>query len=97
MSDMNGDGLLDIVTGKRFLAHGHKGPDPDSDGTPVIYWFQPVRNKDKTVDWIPHLIDDNSGVGTQVVAGKINKDKPPDIVVGNNKGTFVFLHQLEKK
>ncbi|MGZ4973309.1 MAG: FG-GAP repeat domain-containing protein [Limisphaerales bacterium] len=96
MADMNGDGLLDIVTGKRFWAHGHKGPDPDSDGTPVLYWFQLVRNRDKSVDWIPHQIDNNSGVGTQVVVGKINKDKLPDIVVGNKKGTFVFLHGVEK-
>ncbi len=97
MADMNGDGLLDIVTGKRFWAHGHNGPDPDSDGTPVLYWFQLVRNKDKSIDWIPHLIDNNSGVGTQVVVGNINKDKLPDIVVGNKKGTFVFLHYIEKK
>ena len=28
--DMDGDGLMDIVTGKRFWAHGKDGPDPDS-------------------------------------------------------------------
>ena len=55
--------------------------------------FQLTRGKDKSVDFIPRLIDDNSGVGTQVVATDINGDGLPDIVVGNKKGTFVHLHQ----
>jgi hypothetical protein len=42
------------------------------------------------------MIDNDSGIGTQVVAGDINGDKLPDIVVGNKKGTFVFLHQAKK-
>ncbi len=28
--DMDGDGLKDVVTGKRFWAHGKDGPDPES-------------------------------------------------------------------
>lgn len=90
--DMNGDGLMDIVTGKRFWSHGRTG-DPDRNTAAVLYWFQLVRNPDHTVDFVPHLIDDNSGVGVQVVARDINGDGLPDIVVGNKKGTFVHLHQ----
>jgi hypothetical protein len=90
--DMDGDGLKDIVTGKRFWSHGRIG-DPDRNDTAVIYWFQLVRGVDKSVDFVPHLIDDNSGVGTQVVAGDVNGDGLPDVVVGNKKGTFVMLHE----
>src|SRR6185369_358611 len=90
--DMDGDGLKDIVTGKRFWSHGRTG-DPDRNDAAVIYWFQLVRGADKSVDFVPHLIDDNSGVGTQVVAGDINGDGLPDVVVGNKKGTFVLLHE----
>jgi len=93
--DMDGDGRKDLVTGKRFWAHGPQG-DPEPNAPAVLYWFQLVRNPDKTVDFVPHLIDDNSGVGTQVVVGDVNGDQQPDIVVGNKKGTFVFLHQVEK-
>ena len=90
--DMDGDGLKDIITGKRFWAHGAAG-DPEPNAAAVLYWFKLVRIKNHEVDFIPYLIDNDSGIGTQVVAGDINGDKLPDIVVGNKKGTFVFLHQ----
>ncbi|MFN7139060.1 MAG: FG-GAP repeat domain-containing protein [Limisphaerales bacterium] len=93
--DINGDGLKDIVTGKRFWAHGPKG-DPEPNAPAVLYWFQLVRNKNKTAEFVPHLIDDNSGVGTQVVAKDFNGDKLPDIVVGNKRGTFVHVHERKK-
>ncbi len=41
--------------------------------------------------WGPHVSDDDSGVGTQVAAADLNKDKRPDVIVGNKKGTFVHL------
>jgi hypothetical protein len=93
--DVDGDGLKDIVTGKRFWAHGAHG-DADPSAPAVLYWFKLVRGADKSVDFVPYLIDDNSGVGTQVVAGDVNGDKRPDIVVGNKKGTFVFLQEVKK-
>jgi hypothetical protein len=93
--DMDGDGVKDLVTGKRFWAHGPTG-DPEPGAPAVLYWFKLVRNSDKTVDFVPHRIDDNSGVGTQVVAADITGNKAPDIIVGNKKGAFVFLHQKKK-
>ncbi len=92
--DMDGDGLKDIITGKRFWAHGPTG-DAEPNAPAVLYWFKLVRNG-KEVDFIPHLIDDNSGIGTQVVAGSINGDQWPDVVVGNKRGVFVFLHEARK-
>jgi putative membrane-bound dehydrogenase-like protein len=93
--DMDGDGLKDIITGKRFWAHGATG-DAEANAAAVSYWFKLVRKADKSVDWVPYLIDDNSGVGTQLVVGDVNKDKLPDLVVGNKKGTFVLLHEAKK-
>lgn len=91
--DMNGDGLKDIVTGKRFWSHGRMG-DPDRNDAAVLYWFELARNAE-SVDWVPHLIDDKSGVGTQVVATDVNNDGQPDVVVGNKKGIFVHLQQTK--
>jgi hypothetical protein len=91
--DMDGDGIKDIVTGKRWWAHGPHG-DAEPNAPAVLYWFKLTRGDG--VDFIPNLIDHDCGVGTQVVAGKINQDEWPDVVVGNKKGTFVLLHHVKK-
>ena len=91
----DGDGVKDIVTGKRFWAHGAHG-DADPTSPAVLYWFQLVRSPGGTADFVPHLIDSDSGVGTQVVAGFSSNKKLPDIVVGNKKGAFVFIHETKK-
>jgi hypothetical protein len=89
LADIDGDGLMDVVTGKRFWAHGPKG-DPEPDAPAVVYWFQLVRDEQQ-VRYVPHLIHDDSGVGTQVAAADLNGDGIPDIIVGNKKGTFLHL------
>jgi hypothetical protein len=91
--DMNGDGLKDIVTGKRFWSHGRLG-DPDRNDEAVLYWFELTRGPEG-VDYVPHVIDTNSGVGTQIVAGDVNGDGRPDVIVGNKKGVFVHLQQAK--
>lgn len=94
--DMDNDGIKDIVTGKRFWAHGPDG-DPEPNAPAVLYWFKTVRSgKAGEVDFVPFQIDNDSGVGTQVVAGKVDKDEWPDVIVGNKKGTFFFKHTVKE-
>jgi len=93
--DMNGDGLLDILTGKRFWAHGPSG-DAEPNAPAMLLWFELRRDPQKGVEFIPHVIDDNSGVGTQVAATDLNGDGTPDVIVGNKKGNFIFLSQPGK-
>jgi hypothetical protein len=93
--DMDGDGLKDIVTGKRFWAHGAHG-DVEPNSPAVLYWFKLVRPIKGQAEFVPHLIDNDSGVGTQVIAGKISNKEFPDVVVGNKKGLFVFEHETKK-
>jgi hypothetical protein len=91
--DMDGDGVQDIVTGKRYWAHGSTG-DVDANAPPVVYWFRTVRDAaGGEVDFVPHLIDDDSGVGVQLVAGDLNDDGLPDLVVGNKRMTAVLLQE----
>jgi len=95
LADVNGDGLMDFVTGKRFWAHGPSG-DVEPNAPAVLYWFELQRDKNHSVRFIPHQIDDDSGVGTQVTAVDLNGDGIADVIVGNKKGTFVFLSQPKK-
>jgi FG-GAP-like repeat/FG-GAP repeat len=89
LADIDGDGVMDVVTGKRRWAHGPtKDEEPMAD--PVLYWFQIKRDGKGGATFIPHLIDSDSGVGTQVTPGDVNKDGKTDIVVSNKRGVFVF-------
>jgi hypothetical protein len=93
LADFDGDGLPDILTGKRWWAHGPKG-DVDPAGTPVLYTFLLRRGTGEGgATFVPHLIDDASGIGTQVYAADVNGDGRPDIVVGNKRGTFAFISE----
>jgi len=91
--DIDGDGLKDIVTGKTYRAHDFK--DPGSREAPVIYYFRLTR-QDGQVEYVPHLIDDQAGIGRRLVSGDVNKDGLIDLVVGNKKGTFLFTQKARK-
>ena len=68
----------------------------DANAPPVVYWFRTVRGADGVeggVDFVPHLIDDDSGVGVQLVVGDVDGSGGPDLVIGNKRMTAVLLHQ----
>ncbi len=93
--DVDGDGLKDIVTGKRYYAHP-KG-DPDTDGPAVLYWFKQTREAGKTT-FEPMLIDSTVGSGSSMEEQKdIDGDGHPDIVTSSKKGTYIFLTRGYKK
>ena len=89
--DINGDGQLDYVTGKRFFAHN--GADPGGKDPVVMYWYEVQTEKGKAPRFIPHEIvaGRGTGVGTQLTIQDMNADSRPDIVLSNKKGVNVLL------
>ncbi|MBA4062734.1 MAG: VCBS repeat-containing protein [Isosphaera sp.] len=87
--DIDGDGVKDLVTGKRWWSHGRN--EPGSAWNAPIYYLKATRHPDKVVSFFPVLIDDDSGIGTQFVVDDINGDKLPDVVTSNKKGVRVIV------
>lgn len=87
VADINGDGLPDFVTGKRFWAHN--GHDPGSFQPAVLCWFEQKRVNGQP-EWTRHLIDAESGIGLQFEVADINGDGRLDLVTANKNGAFYF-------
>lgn len=91
MADINGDGQDDFITGKRFFAHN--GNDPGSEEPAVLYWIEWQKNEQGSLEWTCHLVDEDSGVGLQVVAVDLNQDGKMDLLSSNKKGVHLFLQK----
>jgi hypothetical protein len=94
-ADLDGDGLPDFVTGKRRWAHGPTG-DIEPAAPAVVYWFQLVRESGKEPRFVPHLIDDQSGIGVQIHIADVNADGRPDVLTTSKLGVFLFINKMQK-
>lgn len=92
--DMDGDGLNDIVTGKRWWSHGIEYPENDRDDPGVVYWFKTIRRPGGQMAFEPHLVDNYVAIGTQIAAVDVNADGRPDVLTAARKGVYVFLNNV---
>ena len=81
MTDMDGDGVKDIVTGSRIGTHGAAGSG--------VFWIG-LRRQGATVNFIPHVMDTVSGIGVQLAVGDIGNDGRPGLLVVNKYGIFAY-------
>ncbi len=95
LADIDGDGLKDFVTGKRWWSHGRN--EPGADWPAMLYWFQASKRKDGSIGFTPRVIDTDSGVGTQFTVADVNGDGLLDVAVSNKKGTFLFEQVRTKR
>src|SRR5690606_19479392 len=94
-ADMDGDSIPDLVVGKRYYSHQESTTDPDPYGAPVLYVFktQRDRNAPGQARFVPELVHNASGAGSQLVATDLSGDGINDIVTGGALRAYaVFRH-----
>jgi len=74
VADVNGDGLLDIITGKRWYAHPSTNPDPGTNDPALLEWFE-LRRAGGTATFLQHTIHTASGVKRRKNGG--TSERPP--------------------
>lgn len=89
-ADVNGDGQLDYITGKRYFAHN--GSDPGEREPIGLYWYERrVTAATHVVEWIRHIVEYSGrmGGGMQIVPIDIDRDGDVDLVSGGKAGLFL--------
>jgi hypothetical protein len=94
LADIDSDGRMDLITGNRYYAHN--SDDPADHGPPVISWYTFQPDKKPNPKWTEYRIDDESGVGLNIVAKDINGDGFIDIAIANKNGIYLFIQQREQ-
>ena len=89
LADIDEDGDLDLVTGKRFFAHN--GNDPDAHSPLGVYWYELRRAP--AMAWIKHVVsyDEGIGSGLNIPVVDLDNDGDLDIVVTGKWGGPVFF------
>ena len=89
---MDGDGIPDFIVGKRLWSHLDDYYDPDPYGAPVLYWYKTVRDPKAPggARFVPELIHNRSGAGSDVLAVDLNHDGAIDIVTSVRGGAYIF-------
>ncbi len=98
-ADMDGDGIPDLITGKRMMSHLYNYGDPDALGPAVLYVYRTVRNPKAPggAEFVPVEVHNLSGVGSNFAVGDLNGDGKPDIATSGIYGTFVFFNHMTRQ
>ena len=91
--DLNGDGKLDLLTGKRYMAHN--GKDPGEKEPLGIYWYESQKDPSGKVSWVRHIIDysTRTGAGMQLPVADLDGDGDLDFAAGGKSGTYLFTNR----
>lgn len=89
LADIDGDGRVELVTGKRYYAHN--GKDPGAEDPVFVRYF----DFDKKGVFTPHTIDygnskEASGVGIYFWVEDMDGNGRPDIVAPGKEGLYLF-------
>jgi hypothetical protein len=89
LADLDNDGVPELITGKRFMAHN--GDDPEENAPLGVYYYKLTRGPNPV--WTKHVIsyDEGIGAGLNIVVADINGDGRLDIVVTGKWGGPVWF------
>jgi len=95
LADINGDGIPELIAGKRFMAHN--GADPDESGPLGLYYYTLKRGPNPV--WTRHVISYNEGVGAgvNIVAVDLTGSGRMDIVTTGKFGGPVWFENKGPK
>ena len=88
--DLDGDGRMELITGKRW--RGHKGGDPGASEPVGLYRYEwdPAKNG-FTKDVISY--NEGVGIGMQIRVADLDDDKRLDVVVAGKTGTYILFNR----
>jgi len=90
LEDLDGDGELELITGKRYRAHN--GNDAGGTDPCCLYYYKIDRS---TGTFERHDIDvgNKVGVGLHMSIGDVDGDGRPDLVCPGKGGLYLFLNR----
>lgn len=94
LADIDMDGKLDVVAGKRYM--GHEGKDPGEYDPLVIYWYKATLNEASHVSWTRHVVQEAGPAGMDLdpKAADIDGDGDIDLIAPSRHGLYLFENLL---
>ena len=87
LADIDGDGVPELITGKRY--RGHNGHDAGSYDPLVIYYYK-INRKTGEFSRYPISVNGTAGAGTQFIVADLDGDGDLDIASAGKTGVHFF-------
>ncbi len=90
-ADIDNDGKMELITGKRYRAHN--GADPGSNDLPGLYYFK-WNDESFTKNIISYgRLGEGKGTGLFFAIKDLHSTGRKDIIVAGKDGLYVFYNE----